>query len=105
MSGWQHVVKGSRCAAFAVVAAGESPPRELTRLLSTAWALWPARQAQSSTRLSEPGHSGREWDVQTRIVLVRHAAIDNGSRLCGSLDVPLSAAGRDQVRALLRGRT
>jgi broad specificity phosphatase PhoE len=37
------------------------------------------------------------------MVLVRHAAIDSRSRLCGSLDLPLSVAGRAEVEALLCG--
>lgn len=40
--------------------------------------------------------------MATRIVLIRHAAIDSGSRLCGSLDLPLSPTGRADVHALLR---
>ena len=40
--------------------------------------------------------------VATRMVLVRHAAIETGARLCGSLDLPLSAAGRADVEGLLR---
>jgi alpha-ribazole phosphatase/probable phosphoglycerate mutase len=40
----------------------------------------------------------------TRMILIRHAAIDTHSRLCGSLDVPLSAAGRARLHALLRRR-
>lgn len=38
----------------------------------------------------------------TRIVLIRHASIDTGARLCGSLDLPLSPAGRREVQALVR---
>jgi alpha-ribazole phosphatase len=38
------------------------------------------------------------------MVLIRHAAIDTGARLCGSLDLPLSAAGRAEVQGLLRRR-
>jgi broad specificity phosphatase PhoE len=44
----------------------------------------------------------RESVVATRIVLIRHAAIDARSRLCGSLDVSLAAAGRAELQALLR---
>jgi broad specificity phosphatase PhoE len=40
--------------------------------------------------------------VATRIVLIRHAAIDTRARLCGSLDLPLSEVGRAEVQALLR---
>jgi broad specificity phosphatase PhoE len=40
--------------------------------------------------------------LATRIVLVRHAAIDTGRRLCGSLDISLSAVGRAELEALLR---
>ena len=40
--------------------------------------------------------------MATRLVLIRHAATDTGSRLCGSLDLPLSPAGRADVSALLR---
>jgi len=40
--------------------------------------------------------------VATRMVLIRHAAIDTGSRLCGSLDLSLSAVGRAELEALLR---
>jgi broad specificity phosphatase PhoE len=40
--------------------------------------------------------------VATRLVLIRHAAIDTRSRLCGSLDLPLSPAGRADLHALLR---
>jgi alpha-ribazole phosphatase/probable phosphoglycerate mutase len=36
------------------------------------------------------------------MVLIRHAAIDTGARLCGSLDLPLSPAGRAQIHALVR---
>ena len=39
--------------------------------------------------------------MATRLVLIRHAAIDTGSRLCGSLDLPLSPAGRADLHALL----
>jgi 2,3-bisphosphoglycerate-dependent phosphoglycerate mutase len=39
--------------------------------------------------------------VTTRIKLIRHAAIDTGRRLCGSLDVPLTAAGRAHVHSLI----
>jgi broad specificity phosphatase PhoE len=39
--------------------------------------------------------------VVTRIVLVRHAAIDTGRRLCGSRDLGLSPAGRADVEALV----
>ena len=40
--------------------------------------------------------------MSTRLVLIRHAASDAGGRLCGSFDVPLTPAGRAQLRALLR---
>jgi broad specificity phosphatase PhoE len=39
----------------------------------------------------------------TRVLLIRHAKIDTGpapGRLCGCLDLPLSRAGRDQLREL-----
>ena len=39
------------------------------------------------------------------MVLIRHAAVDAGARLCGSLDLPLSPIGRADVRALLRRLT
>jgi broad specificity phosphatase PhoE len=39
--------------------------------------------------------------MSTRIILIRHAATDTYARLCGSLDVPLSMEGRQQVRALV----
>jgi broad specificity phosphatase PhoE len=39
--------------------------------------------------------------VATRIVLIRHASIDTGARLCGWFDVPLSPAGQEQLHALL----
>ncbi len=41
--------------------------------------------------------------VQTRLLLIRHAHVDTGAppgRLCGSLDLPLSAAGEAQLRAM-----
>lgn len=38
----------------------------------------------------------------TRILLIRHASTDTRARLCGSFDVPLSQAGRDQLEALVR---
>jgi broad specificity phosphatase PhoE len=40
--------------------------------------------------------------VATRILLIRHAETDAGGRLCGSFDIPLSAAGRAQLEELLR---
>ena len=40
--------------------------------------------------------------MATPLTLIRHAAIDTEARLCGSLDLPLSAAGRAEVHALLR---
>ena len=40
--------------------------------------------------------------MATRIVLIRHAAIETESRLCGSLDLSLSPAGRAELEALLR---
>ena len=42
--------------------------------------------------------------MATRIVLVRHGLIDAASRLCGSLDVPLTPAGHAQIEAVLRQR-
>lgn len=39
--------------------------------------------------------------MPTRIVLIRHAAIKTESRLCGSLDLSLSPAGRAELQALL----
>ena len=38
----------------------------------------------------------------TRILLIRHASADTRARLCGSFDVPLSQAGRDQLETLVR---
>jgi broad specificity phosphatase PhoE len=35
------------------------------------------------------------------VLLIRHAAIDTGGRLCGCLDVPLTAAGRAHVEAVV----
>jgi broad specificity phosphatase PhoE len=43
-------------------------------------------------------------DVPTRLLLIRHAHTDPGSRLCGSFDLPLSHTGRAQVQALLAHR-
>ena len=40
--------------------------------------------------------------MATRILLIRHAAIDTESRLCGSLDLSLSPHGRAELEALLR---
>jgi len=37
----------------------------------------------------------------TRIVLVRHALTDTGSRLCGWFDVPLTSAGHAQLRSAI----
>ena len=37
-------------------------------------------------------------------MLIRHASVDTSSRLCGSYDVPLNAAGRGHLRSLLRKR-
>lgn len=37
----------------------------------------------------------------TRLVLIRHAHVDTGARLCGSFDAPLSPAGRRQLLVLL----
>ena len=48
----------------------------------------------------EPGHNGR---VSTRIVLIRHAAVDTDGRLCGSFDVPLTDAGRAHVKSAIDG--
>jgi broad specificity phosphatase PhoE len=39
--------------------------------------------------------------VATQLILIRHAHVDTGSRLCGTYDVPLSPAGRAQVHRLL----
>ena len=39
--------------------------------------------------------------MTTRIVLIRHAAIDTGRRLCGSLDVPLAPAGRAHLKSVI----
>lgn len=41
----------------------------------------------------------------TRLLLIRHAHVDSGSRLCGWLDVPLSRAGRARLQALVRRGT
>ena len=46
--------------------------------------------------------AGENGMVATRFILVRHAVIDAQSRLCGSLDLPLSRAGRAAVQALVR---
>jgi 2,3-bisphosphoglycerate-dependent phosphoglycerate mutase len=40
--------------------------------------------------------------VATRILLIRHAAIETRSRLCGSLDLSPSPAGRAELQSLLR---
>jgi broad specificity phosphatase PhoE len=40
--------------------------------------------------------------VATQILLIRHAAVDTQSRLCGSLDLPLAPAGRAELETLLR---
>lgn len=40
--------------------------------------------------------------MTTHIVLIRHAPTDTGSRLCGTFDVPSTAAGIAQVRAVVR---
>jgi broad specificity phosphatase PhoE len=42
--------------------------------------------------------------MMTRFVLIRHAAVDAGFRLCGTLDVSLSSTGRAELDALLRRR-
>ena len=39
-------------------------------------------------------------DVRATILLIRHAATDPGSRLCGSFDLPLSDVGMAQVGRL-----
>jgi broad specificity phosphatase PhoE len=39
--------------------------------------------------------------VETRILLIRHASAEADGRLCGSFDVPLSRAGREQIAALI----
>jgi broad specificity phosphatase PhoE len=39
--------------------------------------------------------------VATQILLIRHAAVDTQSRLCGSLDLPLAPAGRAALETLL----
>jgi broad specificity phosphatase PhoE len=41
--------------------------------------------------------------VATHLVLIRHAAVDTQSRLCGSFDLPLSPAGRADLDALVGG--
>ena len=46
----------------------------------------------------------RQISVATRLVLIRHAATDADSRLCGSFDVALAPAGRVQIEAMLRKR-
>jgi alpha-ribazole phosphatase/probable phosphoglycerate mutase len=56
-------------------------------------------------RLAEIELPGRE--LVTTLLLIRHGLVDTGpppGRLCGSLDVPLSAAGRAQLRTLLERR-
>lgn len=45
--------------------------------------------------------AGENKNVVTRIVLIRHASIETGARLCGSYDVPLSPAGQQEVQALV----
>ena len=54
--------------------------------------------------IDEVGRWPREISsMDTRLLLIRHAHVDTGpspGRLCGSLDLPLSAAGRAQLRAL-----
>ena len=40
----------------------------------------------------------------TTVLLIRHAAVDTGGRLCGCLDVPLTENGRADVEALVRNR-
>ncbi len=57
---------------------------------------------QRVTTAVQAMHEGVTIVVGTRIVLIRHAAIDTQSRLCGTLDLPLSPAGRAAVHALLR---
>jgi 2,3-bisphosphoglycerate-dependent phosphoglycerate mutase len=42
--------------------------------------------------------------AQTRFLLIRHAHVDTGARLCGTLDLPLSDRGRAQLTTLLQGR-
>jgi broad specificity phosphatase PhoE len=42
--------------------------------------------------------------MSTHLMLIRHAAVDTASRLCGSFDVPLSARGLAQVRAVVASR-
>lgn len=42
--------------------------------------------------------------MTTRILLIRHAPINSGSRLCGSFDVPLSPQGLAELSALVRQR-
>jgi broad specificity phosphatase PhoE len=43
--------------------------------------------------------------VRARILLIRHAATDPRSRLCGSFDLPLSRAGETQVASLAGQRS
>lgn len=40
--------------------------------------------------------------MATHVVLIRHAAVETQSRLCGSLDLPLSPSGRAALHALVR---
>jgi broad specificity phosphatase PhoE len=46
----------------------------------------------------------RTPSMSTRITLIRHAAADTGSRLCGCFDVRLSLEGRRQLHALATRR-
>jgi broad specificity phosphatase PhoE len=50
------------------------------------------------TLSTDCGHNGY---VSTRIVLIRHAAVDTTGRLCGSFDVPLNQAGRAHVKSIV----
>lgn len=40
--------------------------------------------------------------METRLLLIRHAQVDTRARLCGSYDIPLSQAGREQLHAFLQ---
>jgi probable phosphoglycerate mutase len=43
-----------------------------------------------------------EWNVVTRVLLVRHAATDRREVLCGSFDVPVSPDGHAALETLVR---
>jgi len=51
---------------------------------------------------ARPPCDSTKHGVVTTVLLIRHAAIDTGARLCGCLDVPLTADGRAHVEAVVR---